>query len=112
MPIFPGPARKRNLAIVKHEVTIGRCHVNAAAFDLVSFPGLDGRNRAAAVKNAAECTTSADMDYHEERSGQISRKSAQKRAKRLHAAGRSSENDDIARSQKDPLRIEARMKQG
>ena len=74
MPIFPRPTRKRNLAIVEHEVTIGRRHVNAATFDLVSVPGFDDRKRAAAVKNAAECTGSADMDYDKERSWQISRK--------------------------------------
>jgi hypothetical protein len=59
MAIFPRPTRKQNLAIVEHEVAIGRSHVNAATFDLVSFPGLDDRNRPAAVKNAAECTGGA-----------------------------------------------------
>ena len=33
-----------------------------------------------------KCTGSADMDYHKERSRQISRKCAEKRAKRLHHA--------------------------
>ena len=102
MAIFPRPTRKRNLAIVEQEVAIGRSHVNAATFDLVSFPGLDDRNRPAAVKNAAEGAGCSDMDYHKERSRQISGKCAKKRAKRLHAPGGSSDNDDIARHQKTP----------
>ena len=100
MPIFPGSTRKRNVAIVEHEMTIGRSYINATTFDLVSFSGLDDRNRATAVKNAAECTGSANMDYHKDRSWQIPRKRREERAKRLDAPSGSSNDDNIARSQK------------
>lgn len=103
MAIFSRSTREGNLAIVEDKMAVGRSDVNTPAFDLFSFPRLDNRNGATAVKNANEGAGSSDMHDHKDRSWQILRKLAQERANRIDPPRGGSNDDNIARSQKTPF---------